>query len=117
MPGPLYENLPELTKLLTMLVERVSAHDASGYSLEQRVEARLDKLEGKIDRALTIIGEVSVLQSQVLSLQASNKEMEKNVSENAKAIEGLKTWRSVLSSLLGLVTAPLAAIAVGRLWN
>lgn len=100
----------KLMSALMAVVEKLSVMDvvSAETRLEQRVETRLIKLEEKIDKALGHLGEVGVLQSKVTALESRVKILEVSSLRHTTTIEGLKTWRSILSSILAIVVAPLA---------
>lgn len=116
--APTSADFNALLATLNAMVEQM-AHapksNAAEHRLEQRVEKRIDQLEIKIDKALGFIGDLSVLKATGAAREQRIIVLEGHVSGLEKQVEGLKTWRSLISSMFVVLVAPLSVFAVTQL--
>lgn len=99
----------QLEQFVSLLATALQARPPSGTNIvEAHITDRLDRLEEKIDAALANYGQVAVHGARLGALSDEVKDLIKSSGINARDIEGLKTWRSILGTLFGLLAAPMA---------
>lgn len=110
------QETPKIEALIRAL-DRVASLDLKGDEarMEKRLGDRIDRLEEKIDAALKHMTEVSVLSNRISTIEDKARACEARSEDHTKSIEGLKTWRSIVSAILAIFVAPVSVWAVSYL--